>query len=73
MRDPINTPITCESDPRFKLACQGILEAAANRPQGGYSVVYMDYGISDGMRHGIEAAEQSGLDVVYRKILEPGV
>lgn len=38
----INSPITCESDPRFKSACEGILKAAANRPRGGYKVIHVD-------------------------------
>lgn len=33
------------------------------------SVVYEDYGISGGMRYGIEAATKAGLPIEYRRIL----
>lgn len=32
------------------------------------SVVYIDCGVSSGMRHGIAAAEMSGLPIEYRRI-----
>ena len=34
------------------------------------SVVYMDYGISAGMSHGIDVAHLAGIPVEYRTILE---
>lgn len=35
------------------------------------SVVYVDRGISSGMRHGIAAAEMDGVPVEYRRLAEP--
>jgi hypothetical protein len=35
------------------------------------SVVYEDFGISDGMHYGINAAEVAGLPVEFRKIKNP--
>lgn len=34
-----------------------------------YTVVYTDLGISNGMRYGIENAEKSGREIIYRKLL----
>ena len=38
----IHAPIVSENDPRFIKACKQITQLAANRPQGGYSVLYFD-------------------------------
>ena len=43
------------------LAWRAVAEAA---------VVYIDHGISQGMRYGIEAAEKAGLPVEYRSLGE---
>ena len=47
----------------------GIEAGLAWRHVAEKSVVYTDHGITEGMKHGIEAAEKSGLDVEYRNIL----
>lgn len=47
----------------------GIKAGLAWRRVADYSVIYTDYGISDGMQGGIDVVKQSGLEVVYRKIL----
>ena len=36
------------------------------------SVVYTDNGISDGMKYGIQRAEQAGIPVEYRKLYKEG-
>lgn len=33
-----------------------------------YTVVYIDRGISNGMRYGIENAEKQGREIIYRKL-----
>lgn len=47
----------------------GIAAGLAWRKVAEYSMVYMDYGITEGMEYGIEAAEESGLTILYRRIL----
>jgi hypothetical protein len=46
----------------------GIEAGLAWREMADASVVYVDRGISKGMRHGIEAAKAAGLHVEYRKL-----
>lgn len=47
----------------------GIAAGLAWRKVAEKSVVYTDYGISDGMHLGIDAARQSKIEIVYRQIL----
>ena len=49
----------------------GIEAGLAWRKVADASVVYVDRGISKGMRHGIEAAKAAGLPIEYRE-LYPG-
>ena len=47
----------------------GIAAGLAWRHCADKSVVYIDQGISQGMKHGINAAKAAGIPVEYRKIL----
>lgn len=47
---------------------QGIAAGLAWRKVAEASVVYVDKGISQGMRYGIAAAEAAGLDIEIRRI-----
>jgi hypothetical protein len=46
----------------------GIEAGLAWRAVADASVIYIDRGVSSGMRHGIEAARKSGLPVEYRSL-----
>ena len=48
---------------------KGIAAGLAWLKVASLSAVYTDYGVSDGMRMGIEAAKDAGVPVVYRQIL----
>lgn len=51
---------------------QGINAGLAWRTVADASVVYMDRGVSEGMKYGIVAAESSGLPVEYRWLEDDG-
>jgi len=46
----------------------GIQAGFAWHKAADYCVVYTDFGISEGMRRGIENAEKAGLNIHYRKL-----
>lgn len=52
---------------------KGILAGLAWLPVADASVVYVDNGISSGMKIGIEAARAVGIPVVYRLLRAPEV
>ena len=46
----------------------GIDAGLAWKTVADYSVVYTDLGITKGMKYGIDAAKEAGIEVIYRKL-----
>ena len=46
----------------------GIEAGLAWKQVAHYSVAYVDFGVTEGMKHGIRAAEEAGLEIEYRRL-----
>ena len=62
----IFTQVLDDNIPDMRLI--GIKASFAWHNVADYVVVYIDYGISEGMQEGIENAEKTGLTIHYRKL-----
>ena len=58
-----------DADPAQR--AHGIAAGLAWGDKADATVVYTDFGITDGMRQGIQAAEAAGRPVEYRSLFEP--